>query len=142
MRRTGLAAIAAAAIVSAGAAQTPRGGTKGVMHDILVTTAEGSYKGTMELVTRGGKVTGSMHITDPGEITGKVAGTSKGGVLDLEFPYLMTERNCEGTVKMNIKMPQKPGRAAGTMEAVGCGRDPSQKLTGTVELVPSAPAKK
>ena len=76
------------------------------------------------------------------EITGKVAGTSKGGVLDLEFPYLMTERNCEGTVKMNIKMPQKPGRAAGTMEAVGCGRDPSQKLTGTVELVPSAPAKK
>lgn len=143
MRRASLAVLVAVAVsTSSILAQTSGRGAKGVMHDILVTTAEGTYKGTMELVTTGGKVSGAMHITDPGEITGKVAGTSKGGVLNLEFPYLMTERKCEGTVSMTIKMPQKPGRASGTMEAVGCGRDPSQKLTGTVELVPSEPAKK
>jgi hypothetical protein len=42
---------------------------------------------------------------------------------------------------MNITLPQKPGLAAGTMEAVGCGREETNKLTGTVELKP-VPVKK
>jgi hypothetical protein len=128
-----------AAIVGAAAAQAKKpAGTKSVLHELTVT-ADSVYTGTMELAVDAGKVTGNMHVTAPTEITGKVAGTAKAGVLTLEFPYLMVERNCEGTVKMNIKMPAKPGLATGTMEAVGCGESPTDKVTGTVELKPAAP---
>jgi hypothetical protein len=51
----------------------------------------------------------------------------------------MAERNCEGTARMNITMPPKPGPALGTVEVVGCGRQENDKLTGTVELKPAAP---
>ena len=95
----------------------------------------------MDLTIASGVVTGSMVLKSPTEITGKVAGTSKAGVLALEFPYQMTERKCEGTVKMNIALPPKPGPASGTMEAVGCGRDETRKLTGKVDLKPVAAAK-
>jgi len=90
----------------------------------------------MEMAVDGGKVTGSMHVTSPTEITGKLAGTAKAGVLSLEFAFQMVEENCEGNVKMNIKLPAKPGPAAGTMEAVGCDGDETNKVTGTVELKP------
>ena len=117
-------------------------GTKPVTYDVTIK-ADTVYTGTMDMtIDRGGKVTGDMRLTSPTEITGKLAGTAKGGLLALAFPYLMTERKCEGTVKMNITMPAKPGPASGTMEAVGCGRDPNNVLPGTVELKPAAPAKK
>ena len=140
------AGILAAMMEVAAQTQKPAGGagaagTKGVMNRITVR-ADAVYTGTMETQVQKGKVTGKMHITAPTEITGDVSGTSKDGVMTLEFPYHMIENKCDGTVKMNITMPAKPGPATGTMEAVGCGRDPSQKLMGTVELVPEQPAKK
>jgi hypothetical protein len=129
-------ALMCATVTSVASAQTKkRAATKSVMHDITVKADE-VYTGTMEMAVEGGKVTGKMHLTSPTEITGKVAGTAKGGVLSLEFPYYMTERQCDGTVKMNITMPAKPGLATGTMEAGACG-DPSNKVTGTVELKPA-----
>ena len=112
-------------------------GTKSVMHDLTVTS-ETVYKGTMDLAIDSGKVTGKMVVTSPSEITGTVAGTAKAGVMNLEFPYHMTEQNCDGTVKMTITLPEKLGLATGTMEAVGCGQDPGEKVTGTVELKPSS----
>ena len=133
------AALCMSAVVSGTvAAQAQRkSGTKAVTHDITVT-ADTVYTGTMEMSVDRGKVTGDMLITSPMEITGKVAGTSKAGVLTLEFPYLIVQENCEGTVKMNLKLEDKPGHATGTMEAVGCTGD-QEKVTGTVELKPSAP---
>jgi hypothetical protein len=77
----------------------------------------------------------------PTEITGTVAGTAKGRVLALDFPYRMVERQCDGNVKMTIELPARPGPATGTMEATGCGRDLAQPLPGTVELVPAAAKK-
>jgi hypothetical protein len=130
-----LASVAAASVAS-GQTRKPAG-TKSVTDEITVTTPEGAYSGTLTTAIEKGQVTGDIHITVPTEITGKVAGTAKGGVMMLEFPYLMVERNCEGTVRMNIKLPAKRGPATGTMEAFGCGRDESQKLTGTVELKPA-----
>ena len=129
-----------AAIVSAAATQAKKpAGAKSVMHELTVT-ADLVYTGTMELAVDGGKVTGNMHVTSPAEITGKVAGTSRAGVLNLEFPFLMVQENCAGTVKMTIKMPARPGPAAGTMEAVGgCSGEANDKVTGTVELKPAAP---
>jgi len=125
-----------AALVSAAVAQGKRpAGTKSVMYGLTVT-ADTVYSGTMEMAVEGGKVTGSMHVTSPTEITGKLAGTAKAGVLSLEFPFHMVEENCEGNVKMNIKLPAKPGPAAGTMEAVGCDGDETNKVTGIVELKP------
>jgi hypothetical protein len=108
-------------------------GTKSVMHDLTVTTSESVYTGTMDLTVDAGKVTGKMVITSPSAITGTVAGTSKAGVMNLEFPYHMTERNCDGTVKMTITLPEKLGPSKGTMETAGCG-DSGEKVTGTVEL--------
>jgi hypothetical protein len=126
-----------AAMVVPALAQTKKPASKSVRHDITVT-ADQVYTGTMEMAVDRGKVTGSIRMTSPTEITGKVAGTVKGGVMILEFPYTMTERACEGTVKMNITLPPKPGPSKGTLEAVGCGRDEANKLTGTVELTPAA----
>jgi hypothetical protein len=128
-------------ITSVASAQTKKqAGTKSVMHDITVKADE-VYTGTIDMAVDRGKVTGNLHLTVPTEITGKVAGTAKGGVLNLEFPYYMTERKCDGTVKMNITLPAKPGLATGTMEAEACG-DPTRKVAGTVELKPSDPKKK
>ena len=117
-----------------------KAGTRPVMHDITVK-ADAVYTGTMETAIEAGKVTGNMRITSPTEIVGKVAGTSKAGVLSLDFPYQMTQRNCTGNVKMTIKLPAKPGLATGTMEAVGCGRTEGNKITGTVEMTPAIPKK-
>ena len=137
-----LACIAMAGSVSAQTAQAKKpAGTKGVTYDVTIN-ADAVYTGTMELTVVGGKVTGNLNLTSPTPITGKIAGTSKAGVLSLDFPYVMTERNCEGNVKMTIKVPPKTGPAAGTMEAGSCGGgDPGQKVTGTVDLKPAAPAK-
>ena len=116
-------------------AQEKKDGTKSVMHDITVTTSESVYTGTIDLAIDMGKVTGKMVVTAPTAITGNVAGTSKDGDMNLEFPFHMVEQNCDGTVKMSIKLSEKPGPSTGTVEAVGCGGD---KIGGTVELKPSA----
>lgn len=138
---TALVGVAFAGLVSAQAGKpAAKPGTKSVTHELTVT-ADQVYTGTMVMAVEKGKVTGDMLITTPTAITGKVAGTAKGGVLTLDFPYQMTEQKCEGTVKMSITMPPKPGPAKGTMEAEGCGRPADQKLTGTVELKPVAAKK-
>jgi hypothetical protein len=131
----------ALAVTTADAAGEAQGAKRGktAVHDITVK-ADAVYTGKMELAVDKGKVTGDMLLTTPTEIKGKVTGTSKAGVLALDFPYTITERGCSGTVKMNIKLPAKPGPAQGTMEATGCG-DASQGVTGTVELSAPLPAK-
>ena len=139
-----VAGVALAGTVLAGvaAAQTKTKGPAagGMTHDITIN-ADSVYTGTMQMAIAKGKVTGDLHVTAPTEIKGKVAGTAKAGVLSLDFPYQMTERQCEGTVKMEITLPARPGPATGTMEAIGCGRDETRKLTGTVELTPRAAKK-
>ena len=140
LKQLGVALCLGTLVAGTSAAQSQKkSGTKGVMHDITVT-ADTVYTGTMQMAIDGVKVTGDMRITAPTEITGKVAGTSKAGVLTLEFPFLMVQQKCEGTVKMNLTIGDKPGYASGTMDAVGC--DGGQE-SGTVELKPAAtkPAK-
>jgi len=145
MHRTALMvclALAAGTGLGAQAKKAPE--PKTIVRDLTIT-ADSVYTGTMELAIDAGKVSGTMLITSPTEITGKVAGTSKAGELDLDFPFHMTENACDGTVKMTIALPATPGPSKGTMEAVGCGRDESNKVTGTVELKPHegpAPAAK
>ena len=133
-------AVMVALVVGTAAAQRKPAARNTIAHEITIN-AESIYTGTMDLTIAGGVVSGNMLLKTPTEITGKVAGTAKAGVLALEFPYQMTERKCEGTVKMNITLPPKPGPATGTMEAVGCGRDETRKLTGKVDLKPILPAK-
>ena len=110
---------------------------KTIENDLTIKAADGSvYSGKMNMAVTKGKVTVDLHITKPTEIRATVAGTAEKGAMKLAFPYVMTERNCQGSVKMDLTIPAKPGPVTGTMEAVGCGRDETQKLTGTVELVP------
>lgn len=140
--RVAAMALMCAATVSAVSAQTKKpAGTKSVTYDVTIK-ADDVYTGRMEMAVDRGKVTGTLHLTSPTPITGKVAGTAKGGVLSLDFPYHMTERKCEGNVTMTITLPPKPGPATGTMEAGQCGGDPGRKTPGTVELKPVMPTKK
>ena len=137
--RTTIAVLVGAGLVAGAAAQTPAPATlNNPTHEISVSAGDTIYTGTVALKVDAGKVTGDMLITVPTQITGKVAGTAKQGLMVLEFPYNMVDNGCQGTVKMNIKMPDKPGAATGTMEAKGCAEDPNQVLPGTVELKPIA----
>jgi hypothetical protein len=121
---------------------TKAAGPKMVMNDVTIKMADATYTGTMTLGIARGQATGKLHLTAPAEVLGDVAGTSAAGVVSLDFPYRMPERNCEGRVKMTLTIPPKPGPVTGTMEAVGCGRDAGNKAQGTVELVPQAPKPK
>lgn len=138
IKQTLTVAIAAAAmVVTTGAQGKKPAATNAVTYDVSIQ-AEGTYTGTMEIAISKGLASGDMRITTPSEVTGKVAGTSKGGELKLDFPYTMVQRKCTGQIEMNIKMPAKPGPASGTVSIVGCGREATNKLTGTIDLKPAA----
>ena len=128
-------------VAAASAQEKPKPSGTTVMNEITVKT-DTVYTGTMELTTDRGKVTGKLHITAPTDITGDVAGTSNKGVMALDFPFFMTEQKCTGHVKMNVTLPARVGPATGTMEAIGCSGRPEDKVTGTIELKPVAPAQK
>ena len=130
--------ISVAFSVAATAQSKKPAGTNSMMFDMTATVEDVVYTGTMEMAVKGGKVTGDMRITSPTEITGKVAGSAKAGLFALDFPFTMVEDNCNGTVKMNLKVSEKPGHASGTLEAVGCGDSPGSAVSGTVELKPPA----
>lgn len=135
LRTMTLATIAAVALTTSLAAQAK--GAKTVVNALTIKAADGTtYTGTMAMAIDKGKVTGTLHITTPTEIKGALAGTSEKGRVKLAFPYTMIERKCDGTAKMDLTIPSKAAPVTGTMEAVGCGRDETRKLTGTVELVP------
>jgi hypothetical protein len=140
LRHAGAAALLAAVAMIPIGAQT-RKAANSIPFDVTITAEGKPYTGTMELATAAGKVTGDMHITAPTEITGKPAGTSKGSLMTLAFPYRMVARGCDGKIAMAITLPAKKGAApaTGTVEITGCE---GNKLSGTIELKPKAPAKK
>lgn len=143
--RSSLATVAVLSLVvlPAFAQQKPAAG-KPTVYDLTIQADGAAYTGTMELTVAGGKVSGAMNITQPTEITGKPAGTSKAGQMKLEFPYRMVQRNCDGQITMDLKVPAKPSAApaTGTVSITGCGRTEANKLPGTIELKPQAAAKK
>jgi hypothetical protein len=110
-------------------------------HDVTITADGTPYTGTMTLTVNAGKVTGDMNITTPTAITGKAAGTVKAGKMDLDFPYRMVQRGCDGKIAMAIALPAKMGAtpATGAVSITGCE---GNKLSGTIELKPQAAAKK
>jgi hypothetical protein len=129
-----VAMLVIAAMTAGGVAQTKKpAGTKSVTYDLSISVDGGVYTGKLDLSTAAGKVAGTMHVTQPTEITGKVAGTSKAGEMLLDFPYHMVQRNCDGQITMTLKAPAKTG-SKGTVSISGCGRDASNKLSGTMEL--------
>jgi hypothetical protein len=126
--------IAVATTVASGQAKKPAGNT--TTYDITITAEGTPYTGTMDLTVKGGKVSGTMHIKEPTEITGKAAGTVKNGEMALDFPYHMVQRKCDGQIAMNFKLQPKAAPSKGTVAIVGCGRDASNKLPGTIDLAP------
>jgi hypothetical protein len=143
LRHAVAASLVAAVAVIPLAAQTKKAPNT-ITYDITINADGKPYTGTMALAVSAGKVTGNMHVTAPTEITGKAAGTAKAGKMDLDFPYRMVERACDGQIAMAITLPEKKGAApaTGTVSIGGCGRPDSNKLTGTIELTPQAAAKK
>ncbi len=134
-RQWAAAALLVASSVAPGSAQAKKpAGPKGVTYDMAITVDGRVHTGTLLLATAAGKVTGEMHVKQPSEITGKVAGTTKAGETSLDFPYHMVERNCDGQIAMRFKAPAKGAGTKGTVAIHGCGRDPSNKLEGTIEL--------
>jgi hypothetical protein len=112
--------------------------SRSLTYDVTITVDGQPYTGTMVLAVTGGKVAGTMNIKQPGEITGKAAGTLKDGEMALAFPYHMVERKCDGDITMNIKLPDKPAatKASGTVSVAGCGRPDGNRLPGTIEMTP------
>ena len=135
------AMVAASLTVPSAQAKKPAEGNS-VTYDVTITADGAQHTGQMVLAVSGSKVTGTMHITKPAEITGKAAGTVKAGNMILDFPYHMVQRNCDGQIGMNIKLQPKRATSNGTVGIFGCGRDASNKLAGTIELKPTAPPKK
>src|SRR5215207_5460719 len=125
------AVVAIAAMAPITAQKKPSPMTK---YDVTITADGKPYTGTMELAVAAGKVTGVMHLTKPGEITGTPAGTAKAGQMKLDFPYHMVQNKCDGRIAMDITTAAKTGPAKGTVEINGCG---STKLPGTIELLPA-----
>ncbi|MEO5894574.1 MAG: hypothetical protein ABIS06_02620 [Vicinamibacterales bacterium] len=126
--------LAVMAAVPVGAQKKPSATT----YDVTINADNAAYTGTMDLAVVAGKVTGNMHITKPGEITGNAVGNSKAGKMNLDFPYHMVQRNCDGRIAMAIDLPPRPGPAKGTAEITECD---GGKLTGTVEMTPKAAVK-
>ena len=122
--------------VGAGA-QTSKAGTKPVTYDVTITTEGTPYSGTMALTTAAGKVSGTLAITQPTAVTGTVAGTIKGREMRLDFPFRIVERKCDGRIAVKITMPAKPAEAKGTVSIVGCGRDETNRLQGTIAMTPA-----
>ena len=143
LRHVAAASLLAAVVVMPVGAQTKKS-VNTITYDVTITAEGKPYTGTMALAVSSGKVTGDMHITAPTEITGKAAGTTKAGQMNLDFPYRMVQRACDGQIAMAIALPAKMGAtpAAGTVSIGGCGRPDSNKIQGTIELKPKAPAKK
>jgi hypothetical protein len=141
IKRVALCAVAAFVVASPASAQAKRAANT-IVYDLTVTAEGKPYTGTMTLAVAGGKVTGDMHITVPTEITGKVAGTAKAGQLNLDFPYRMVERGCEGQIAFPITLPAKKSAAPITSTATiaACG-EPQNKITGAVELKPQTAKK-
>ena len=139
-----VALCAAAVLVAAAPAFAQAKKAANTMEYDVTVTAEGKpYTGTMTLAIAGGKVTGDMHITVPMEITGKVAGTAKGGQLDLDFAYRMVERGCEGQIAFPLTLPARKSAAPLTTTAtIGACGEPQNKITGAVELKPKTAKKK
>ena len=140
MRRTLAVVAAAMTIVGAGVlteTQKPAG-AKPTIYDVTVTVEGAPHTGTMALAVAGGKVSGSMHIKSPDEITGKAAGTVKGGEMLLDFPYHMVVRKCDGNFQAAVKMPDKkaPAKMTATVSILPCGRPDGSRLPGTIELTP------
>ena len=144
MRKAILIAVTAGLVAALPAsAQTKKPAANAVMYDVTIQADGAAHTGTMQLATTAGKVSGAMHITQPSEITGTAAGTSKAGQMHLDFPYRMVQRACDGRIEMDIKLPAKmsAGPANGTVSITGCGRSDGNKLAGTIELRPK-PAEK
>ncbi len=142
LRHAAIAALLAAIAAIPIGAQTKKAATS-IPFDVTITAEGKPYTGTMELAIAAGKVTGDMHITAPTEITGKLAGTSKGSLVTLAFTYRMVTRGCEGHIAMSVTLPQKKGGApaSGTVEIAECGRPEAPKISGTIELKPKAAKK-
>jgi hypothetical protein len=143
LRHAAAASVLAALVVMPAGAQSKKG-SNSTTYDVTITTDGTAYTGTMALAVSAGKVTGDMHITAPTEITGKAAGTTKAGKMNLDFPYRMVQRACDGQIAMAIALPAKMGAtpATGTVSIAGCGRSDANKLQGTIALKPQAAAKK
>lgn len=140
MRKLGVCAGMVALLGAGLLAETQKpAAAKPATYDVSITVDGQLYTGTMVLAVAGNKVSGSMTIKQPGEITGKAAGMVKGGEMLLDFPYHMVERKCDGDIRMTIKLPEKAAgaKANGTVSIGGCGRPPdTPRLPGTIELTP------
>ena len=126
--------ITASAVGSAAQQAPPTAARDEATHRITVRTDE-VYTGTLNMVITDGKVSGTLRITDPTEITGKLAGTASAGAIKLDFPFYVIAEKCSGSVKMDIKPADQSGAAKGTVVALGCEGE-ADKMSGTVEITP------
>ena len=90
------------------------------------------YAGRMTLAIDGQTVGGSMLIERPTTIDGRVAGTLKGGKLELRYPYTMRADGCVGEVTITATL--SPSRDSADGGALVTGPCVPQPMSGSFTL--------
>lgn len=82
------------------AASAMQAGTTAPSYDVAFVLPQGTYSGTTTFaVSRAGAVTGTMKLTQPGNVDATLSGTVKDGTWTFDYPYAIPEQGCSGTVK-------------------------------------------
>jgi hypothetical protein len=97
-------------------------------HDVVFDVQGQQYVGaTTFAVDKAGKVTGTMKLTDPALVNGKLNGEITGGVWKFAYPFTMDNQGqaCEGTVAGTAKVTADHTEASGEVNISGsCSPEP------------------
>ena len=130
--------VAVATALAAAMAVVPAFAQKGTAskpqqyHVTFAFPSDAPYTGSMTLSIERGKVSGKMAIDAPQTVTGTVAGTLKGGMLSLDYPYEVAgDKPCTGRVTVSAKFNEGRTEAKGTTHSEGCGNPQDGQFTMT-----------
>jgi hypothetical protein len=97
-------------------------------HDVVFDVQGQQYVGaTTFAVDKAGKVTGTMKLTDPALVNGKLNGDVTDGVWKFAYPFTMDNQGqaCEGTVAGTAKVTADRAEATGEVSITGsCSPEP------------------
>ena len=124
-----LRTLVVSSVIAAGAFQAAPAPQATTYDAKFVATEQGqAYTGTVTFDVDGkGVVSGTMKLTDPTLVNGKLGGTVKDGKWTFEYSYEIPEQGCTGTVKGEGKVPADRKVIEGTAVAGGgCAEQPIQ----------------
>jgi hypothetical protein len=122
------ALVAAMSLTTLSAQQAAAPAAPAPTHDVVFDVQGQQYVGvTTFAVDKAGKVTGTMKLTDPALVNGKLNGEITDGVWKFAYPFTMDNQGqaCEGTVAGTAKVTADRSEATGEVSISGsCSPEP------------------